>query len=464
MNGPCLRWLVVLAALAGGLIAVAPASAATSLGFNPAIAGTGSSGASCVQTATNATSPRYSPAAGQGGVVVQWKHRVGAGTPPQVRLLVYQAAGGDNFKPVARGPLRNTTANSLNTFTESPGIPIQPGEMIGLYSLGGSNAFCAAQANAQAGDVGRVAVGADPPLNVNQSFASGPGDFWRINISATVEPDADGDLFGDETQDACPSDNTTQGPCPPAGDADADGVPNGSDNCPDAANADQANFDADAQGDACDPDDDNDGVADVSDNCQFVVNGDQTDTDLDGQGNACDNDDDNDGVPDAQDPFPLDPDNGGLEGLPTSGADILNGTLNPDVICGLGGDDQINGLQGDDTLFGDQCDNARLLRALDDGNDVLNGSEGDDSLFGSGGNDTLNGDEGKDSLAGGDGNDRLNGGSGKNTYQGESGNDNINAANKVKKEKVNCGPGKKDKATVDKKDKTKGCEKVKVKR
>jgi hypothetical protein len=51
-----------------------------------------------------------------------------------------------------------------------------------------------------------------------------------------------------------------------APDADGDGVPDSSDNCPTVANADQANTDgAPDGGDACDPDDDNDGVPDASD-------------------------------------------------------------------------------------------------------------------------------------------------------------------------------------------------------
>jgi hypothetical protein len=33
-------------------------------------------------------------------------------------------------------------------------------------------------------------------------------------VQATVEPDADHDGFGDETQDQCPTDASTQGPCP----------------------------------------------------------------------------------------------------------------------------------------------------------------------------------------------------------------------------------------------------------
>ena len=33
-------------------------------------------------------------------------------------------------------------------------------------------------------------------------------------IPSLVEPDADGDGYGDETQDQCPTDASTQGPCP----------------------------------------------------------------------------------------------------------------------------------------------------------------------------------------------------------------------------------------------------------
>lgn len=53
------------------------------------------------------------------------------------------------------------------------------------------------------------------------------------------------------------------------------------------------------------PDADGDGIPDATDNCPDDANSDQTDTDSDGLGDACDPDDDNDGVPDAQDDYPL---------------------------------------------------------------------------------------------------------------------------------------------------------------
>lgn len=54
-------------------------------------------------------------------------------------------------------------------------------------------------------------------------------------------------------------------------DSDNDGIEDANDNCPAVANADQADFDGDGYGDACDPDDDNDGVADESDLCAETI-------------------------------------------------------------------------------------------------------------------------------------------------------------------------------------------------
>jgi Ca2+-binding RTX toxin-like protein len=218
------------------------------------------------------------------------------------------------------------------------------------------------------------------------------------------------------------------------------------------------------------PDPDADGVFDPADNCPAGANPAQTDTDRDGLGDACDPDDDNDGVPDSADAFPLDPTRS-LPFGPTNGDDVLTGTPGADLICGLLGNDTINGLAGNDTLFGDACNKTAKVRvaATTDGNDTLNGGDGNDKLYGAGGNDKLAGGKGNDKLYGGRGNDKLNGGRGNdklnggpgtNTYSGGPGNDTINARNH-KKETVDCGPGNKDVAIVDKKDKAKGCEKVK---
>jgi hypothetical protein len=80
-------------------------------------------------------------------------------------------------------------------------------------------------------------------------------------------------------------------------DADGDGVPDTSDNCPSVSNPEQADTDSDGVGDACDDcfldanpdqaDADADGVGDACDNCPLDANPSQAATDVDEIGGAC---------------------------------------------------------------------------------------------------------------------------------------------------------------------------------
>ncbi len=87
-----------------------------------------------------------------------------------------------------------------------------------------------------------------------------------------------------------PAGNDPGGNYDGGGDADGDGIPNSEDNCPEAANQDQADQDQDGFGDACDApaaDSDSDGIIDEEDNCPVDGNADQQDTGGDGIGDAC---------------------------------------------------------------------------------------------------------------------------------------------------------------------------------
>ena len=52
-----------------------------------------------------------------------------------------------------------------------------------------------------------------PPLVAGQAVAGLNAVTGELLVAATIEPDADKDGFGDETQDGCPSDGSTQGSC-----------------------------------------------------------------------------------------------------------------------------------------------------------------------------------------------------------------------------------------------------------
>ena len=117
---------------------------------------------------------------------------------------------------------------------------------------------------------------------------------------------------------------------------------------------------------------------------------------------------------------------------PGAGNDIFHLGPLDDGLCGLAGSDRLYGNGGRDTLWGDQCgDSARRLAgaAAGDGDGLLVGMDGNDRPYGSGG----------------------------------SGDDALFAASGVR-ENVNCGSGRRDRAAADRRDKVKGCEKVKRQR
>ena len=165
-----------------------------------------------------------------------------------------------------------------------------------------------------------------------------------------------------------------------------------------------------------------------------------------------------------------------------AGDDRLTGGPLADLLCGEAGNDQIDGLAGADQLYGDFCPGAKLAALAGaaqagQGNDVLRGGAGSDRLVGGGGNDRLtggaggdrmDGGAGRDRLSGGAGNDRLTGGAGNDTltggagtnrYSGGAGNDKVSAVNR-KRDRVDCGAGRRDRAVVDRRDRVKRCEQV----
>jgi len=172
-----------------------------------------------------------------------------------------------------------------------------------------------------------------------------------ISLSGGATLDVSGILTAATSSVSSPAD---YGACAsvPDTDADDDGVDDVDDNCPDAANPDQADLDGDGLGDACDSDADGDGdpgasdcddldpsryagavelcddgidndcdglvdvddlggdcdgdgIANGEDNCLFAYNPGQDDLDGDLLGDACDDDDDGDSVDDLFDNCPV---------------------------------------------------------------------------------------------------------------------------------------------------------------
>jgi hypothetical protein len=131
----------------------------------------------------------------------------------------------------------------------------------------------------------------------------------------------------------------------------------------------------------------------------------------------------------------------------TDGPETVLGTDGPDRCSGLGGADDVEGRGGDDVLDGG------------DGPDRIFGRFGRDVLRGGPGDDELEGGRGRDALDGGEGRDRLNGGYDPDVVRGGPGDDRV-IARGGGTDVVDCGPGARDVAIVDSRDRVRGCERV----
>lgn len=190
------------------LISAAHASAATTLGQTgvPLFAGC-ASGNTWVQGVDPSTGASYhAPSA---GVITSWSYQADSSVNERLRFKVAQPLGGNNYAVRAESILETVQPNVLNTYGTR--LPIQAGDTIGYYNPDG--AACA------------IAAPSTAVIHLSPGDTN-PGDPWggaatdsglKLNVSAQLEADADGDGFGDESQDLCPTNAATQGTCPSAG-------------------------------------------------------------------------------------------------------------------------------------------------------------------------------------------------------------------------------------------------------
>jgi hypothetical protein len=150
-----------------------------------------------------------SVAAPSDGVVVRWRVKDASG-PMAVRVT--RSVGAD-YLFVSSSALEIPADTGLATFATRQ--PIKAGDFIGLELRSATATFGLDPAGmAPSGTAATVFAGPIPDGTV-ATPVSPPIDKARVYVNADVEPDADHDGFGDETQDQCPSDASTAGSCPP---------------------------------------------------------------------------------------------------------------------------------------------------------------------------------------------------------------------------------------------------------
>ncbi len=150
------------------------------------------------------------------GVITSFRLRAVVAAPAQVTLRVADVHPIDE----GEGPNRATAAIAGT----GPTVTVQPADdEAAPQSFAARLPVSKGQHLALDGPAGLIATHDSSGSKFSYEFvpqlldgaaASNSTEFLgELLVQATVEPDADGDGFGDETQDGCPSQKTTQGPC-----------------------------------------------------------------------------------------------------------------------------------------------------------------------------------------------------------------------------------------------------------
>jgi hypothetical protein len=153
------------------------------------------------------------------GVITSWTFSLGLpiGTPGiqlNEQLKVFAPTGVPDQFTVVGESVRSPVG--VGSTTSATRIPVQSGDLLGnsLFATEGSASVLAAFFCETENPGDEAAFIAGNPVIGSTVSTLGNEPEIQNPITVTVEPDADGDGFGDETQDKCPTDASTQGACP----------------------------------------------------------------------------------------------------------------------------------------------------------------------------------------------------------------------------------------------------------
>ncbi|MGZ5376093.1 MAG: hypothetical protein ACXWEF_06550 [Solirubrobacterales bacterium] len=142
------------------------------------------------------------------GVITAWQHKAHA-NGGDGRLLVWDGPPVSPLTLAGRSGVEVFTAGQLRSYPTR--VPVSAGDVLGLR-VHSMNAGCTFLTGA--GDTA-IARGGAPDIAPGESMTTTSTlPTQRVNVSATLEPDADLDGFGDETQDKCVGTAGTANGCP----------------------------------------------------------------------------------------------------------------------------------------------------------------------------------------------------------------------------------------------------------
>lgn len=150
------------------------------------------------QTLSAVTIPGRTTASPIDGVIHRWRVRTASPADDDVRLRVIRPLAGDAWLGAGSGPTTAVTGGT-EMFTIAPqGLTIAAGDHIGIDNGVGPGVDGAAVMAPTAGAVTNLW---GPFLADGESRPGSPFDKNELLVNADVEPDADCDGVGDETQD-----------------------------------------------------------------------------------------------------------------------------------------------------------------------------------------------------------------------------------------------------------------------
>jgi hypothetical protein len=205
------RWAVLAAgaALAITAIAAQTASAAIEIG-DPCLGDHASSYSAATLFQIAAPESPFPQASPTDGMVTKWRTTTSIVDPMFLALRVIRIVEPQKALLVGESP-QETLAPGTNVFNTR--IPIKAGDHLGLFTFWkGGIPICTASspADVYGGFEGNVAAGS------TVGFGEFPGEA-RVPVTAVIEPDADRDGYGDETQDKCPQSAEFHDACPAIG-------------------------------------------------------------------------------------------------------------------------------------------------------------------------------------------------------------------------------------------------------
>ncbi|MBS1890953.1 MAG: hypothetical protein JST59_06655 [Actinobacteria bacterium] len=164
---------------------------------------------------TSRTGSSLPLAAPTSGVLTKWIAYMPAlfpaeGVPP-FTVRIVKVLGSGQVEVTAKGALEKLRPGPNEFETR---LPIEAGEYLALGSNESGAIACSTTAEEEQTNVQVRGGGISFPLVQPGQRSAFESTELRVPVSGVIEPDVDGDGFGDLTQDACPQGADYQGPCP----------------------------------------------------------------------------------------------------------------------------------------------------------------------------------------------------------------------------------------------------------